>query len=233
MMTRLSGRAAALFVACALLWPATAVAQAQGETIIPVEGLPESEDATQKEDATKDETEPQKAEAAEKTDEEKAKEDKEAAQRRREAQNRAIALANAGALSAGFKRGWQWDLNVDLGIGNELNAGGLPLMARVRSGITRIQDPLFLTLSPTVDISNVTPLAFGLQAELLSIQSGLQVQLGGAVNIEATPSVHAALGWQIFAVEAQAHLTTIDEPTVIIYGKLRIPISWLIIAFSR
>ena len=148
--------------------------------------------------------------------------------------NRAAALAQIqGSGSQGWlERGWRWDGNIDLALGQSAkDKDELAFFGRLRGGITRVQEPVYLTLGAIADLSTATDPAFGLQFETLEMRSALQLQLGGTIDLGGTPTVHAALGWQIFAFEAQFRLD--DEVQTLFFGKLRLPISWFYYALTR
>lgn len=184
--------------------------EGKGSTIIPVEGLP-------------DRGEP----------EEDKKPDPAQEARKKEARQRAVAAAlmGAGGQTGWLKRGWRWDLNLDLALGKNLDAGGETLfLGRARTGATRVMEPAYLTLGATAEINTGAPPAFGLQMELLEMSSAIQLQAGGLIDTGGVPLATAAIGWQLFALEGQLRFD--EETETLLFFKLRVPISWIYYYFT-
>jgi hypothetical protein len=143
------------------------------------------------------------------------------------------------AALGGFEPGERvttWDMNIDGAYGRVFTdpsrgAG----FARVRGGILHIRDSLFFSLGATYEISNIVYATFGIQGEVMHLETGLWLQVGGLLDIDAKPGFMAAVGWSLFGVEFQQR--QYDDPAIggvsALFGKIRIPISVIAQALRR
>src|SRR5882724_9014024 len=79
------------------------------------------------------------------------------------------------------ERVWTWDVNVDGALGKFSSDSGSSRwtgFGRVRAGVMRIHDLLYLSLGPTYEISDRQVATFGLQGEIMHLRSGLWCQGG-------------------------------------------------------
>jgi hypothetical protein len=129
-----------------------------------------------------------------------------------------------------------WDMNIDGAYGRVFSEPGRGAgFARVRGGILHIRDTLFFSLGATYEISNIVYATFGIQGEVMHLETGLWLQVGGLLDIDAKPGFMAAVGWSLFGVEFQQR--EYDDPAIggvsALFGKIRIPISVIAQALRR
>lgn len=129
-----------------------------------------------------------------------------------------------------------WDLNVDAAYGRLFSEPDARWTAfgRVRAGVMYIHDSLYFSLGPTYEISKLQPATFGLQGEVMHIETGLWCQIGALVDIAPHPGFMVAAGWSLFGIEFQAReydTYGIGEAPAV-YGKIRIPIGVIARAFK-
>lgn len=129
-----------------------------------------------------------------------------------------------------------WDLNVDGAYGRLFSEpdGRWTMFGRVRAGVMYIRDSLYFSLGPTYEISKLQTATFGLQGEVMHIETGLWCQLGALVDVAPHPGFMAAAGWSLFGIEFQAReydTYGIGEAPAV-YGKIRIPIGVIARAFK-
>lgn len=123
-----------------------------------------------------------------------------------------------------------WDANIDGALGYSFDAGGrFSGFARARAGVlfvdeSDIQSPAFRALGVTYEFSELTPATFGLQFELLSLNSGAWFQLGAMCDIQPRPGFMLSGGLSLIGVEGQVRWSEEHGAFVAIYGKLRIPL---------
>jgi len=131
-----------------------------------------------------------------------------------------------------------WDLNIDGGVGAAFESDThLTGFGRIRGGLLLIDEsdiasPSFSALGLTYEASDLSPAAFGIQVERMSLSTGLWGQLGAMLDIQPRPGFMAAVGWSLFGAEAQVRWDKApgEGAFFAIYGKLRIPVS--IIAYA-
>ena len=126
------------------------------------------------------------------------------------------------------ERALTWDLNIDGAFGRAFGDVDKPAgFARIRGGILRIREPLFLAVGATYEFSSFTPATFGVQAEAMHLSTGLWIQAGAMIDVQPKPGVMAAVGWSLLGAEIQYR--SYDKyglnDTLAFYGKIRIPIS--------
>jgi hypothetical protein len=129
-----------------------------------------------------------------------------------------------------------WDLNIDGAYGRVFAdpEGRWTMFGRVRAGLMYIRDSLYFSLGPTYEISKLQLATFGLQGEVMHIETGLWCQLGALVDVAPHPGLMVAAGWSLFGVEFQAREYDrygIGEAPAL-YGKIRIPIGVIARAFK-
>lgn len=142
------------------------------------------------------------------------------------------------AIAAGLgpqERATTWDMNLDLGYGRVFSdPGHWSTFGRVRAGVLHVHDTLYFALGATYDVSSLTPATFGVQGEVLHLESGFWFQLGGFVGTPgAHPGAMAAAGVSLIGIEAQARgyddLGTVGA----VYLKVRVPVGIIAYALSR
>jgi hypothetical protein len=122
-----------------------------------------------------------------------------------------------------------WDLNLDLALGPifEDEVPDTVFMGRLRSGVLWIREPHFWSLGPTIEISTMDPIAFGLQGELMHFYTGLWAQLTAFVDIRPRAGFAISAGWSIWGVEAQLRHDPATKDIWSLLFKLRVPIRML------
>ncbi len=144
-----------------------------------------------------------------------------------------------GVIAGNFvprERVLTWDMNLDGGYGRLYSEpdGRWTTFGRVRAGLMYIRDSLYFSLGPTYEISKLQLATFGLQGEVMHIETGLWCQIGALVDIAPHPGFMVAAGWSIFGIEFQAREYDrygIGEAPAV-YGKIRIPIGVIARAFK-
>jgi hypothetical protein len=125
--------------------------------------------------------------------------------------------------------------------GERKNTSGVGFV-KVRGGIMYASWPYIYSIGATFESNNLSPAAWGIQAEVTHIGAGVWLQLGGMVDWKARFAGTASVGWSIFGIEAQ--LRGYKDPLpdaapldfgygVAILGKVRIPIGVILYVLSR
>ncbi|HET9953637.1 MAG TPA: hypothetical protein VFQ61_03995 [Polyangiaceae bacterium] len=141
---------------------------------------------------------------------------------------------DSGAVAPGhFKPAYTtWDANVEGGYGRYFpDKSGLGFV-RGRAGVLFAHDPAYYALGVTYEWSNQAPWAFGVQAEMLRIETGLWAQAGVLIDSNIKAGATLALGWSIFGVEGQVRSFDPEPYGLAVLGKVRIPISFIAMAFK-
>jgi hypothetical protein len=130
---------------------------------------------------------------------------------------------------AGYRRATTWDLNLDGAIGSTLgSAHALTGFGRVRAGVLAIRDANIFALGATYEYSNLQNATFGIQAEYISDNSGMWMQLGALLDTQPRPGAMLAVGYTLLGVEGQVRSYEPTGATFAVYAKLRIPIGFLV-----
>jgi hypothetical protein len=129
-------------------------------------------------------------------------------------------------------RVWTWDLNIEGALGQVFdNENRGSWFVRGRTGVLHVHDDVFLTLGATYDIvklyriGGVDATNIGIQAEVMHLQYGVWLQLGGLVDFTGNGGVDVGAGWSLFGVEYQARNFDTLGPVQSFYGKIRIPVT--------
>lgn len=140
----------------------------------------------------------------------------------------AATVSQAHGPNGWLKREWRWDASVDIGYGKSWESRDpWGLMVGGRLGATFVNQPHYLTAGATFYWSQQLSPTAGLQIEYLSDATAMWVQTGGFSEFDGDLGAMAALGWQIFAVEAQVRSRPADQPAHwAVFGKVRVPVSW-------
>ncbi len=130
------------------------------------------------------------------------------------------------------ERYWDWDLNIEGAAGRLFPDGSKNRwtgFGRIRAGVLHQHDSFFIGLGPTYEISDLQLATFGLQADLVHLESGFWGQVGGLLDTHPHPGFMAAAGYSLLGVEVQGREYNKDgigfAPAV--YLKLRAPIGIL------
>jgi hypothetical protein len=127
-----------------------------------------------------------------------------------------------------------WDLNLDGALGRLLtDPGQWTGFGRVRGGILHIRDSLYFSLGLTYEISDKTAATFGLQGEVMHLESGFWLQVGGLLDIQPKPGVMASVGWSILGFEFQYRNYEDTGPVAALFGKIRIPLRIIFLATEK
>ncbi|MGE5785658.1 MAG: hypothetical protein ACM3ZE_13760 [Myxococcales bacterium] len=124
-----------------------------------------------------------------------------------------------------------WDINLEGAYGRYFPASEGLGFARFRGGLLYSSDPIFYALGLTYEWSNLEVATFGVQAEVMQIETGLWLQLGGLMDAHAHPGAMAAVGWSILGAELQLRKFDPDEYGFAAVAKLRIPVTFIAQAF--
>lgn len=126
-----------------------------------------------------------------------------------------------------------WDLNLEGAFGRFFaDAPTLTGFGRVRAGALFIREPLYLALGLTYEYSNLEKATFGVQGEVLHLDSGFWAQAGAQLDTDGHPGGMLSAGWSLFGVEAQLREYDGRGTGVALYGKLRIPVSIIARVFA-
>jgi hypothetical protein len=126
-----------------------------------------------------------------------------------------------------------WDVNLEGGYGRYFADPAERFgFARARAGLLYSVDPLFYAVGITYDWSNLTAATFGLQAEVMHIESGLWAQAGALLDTQVHPGVMGSVGWSIFGAEIQYRKFDPNNWGPVVVGKLRIPVTFIAKAFE-
>jgi hypothetical protein len=126
-----------------------------------------------------------------------------------------------------------WDLNLEGGYGRYFADPAERFgFARARAGLLYSVDPMFYSVGITYDWSNLAAATFGLQAEVMHIESGLWAQAGGLLDTQVHPGVMGSVGWSIFGAEIQYRKFDPNDWGPVVVGKLRIPVTFIAKAFE-
>ena len=160
-------------------------------------------------------------------------EERQAEARRARARAAAVAIAQAGGPNGWLRREWIMDVNIDLALGQSAKEeGAWAGFGRLRLGVTRVFEPLYLSLGAIGDLNSARDPSFGVQLEALEMISGVQVQLGSSLDTRLTPAALFGLGWEIFGAEGQI-LFEEDQTQYLFFGKIRVPLSLIYYALTR
>ncbi len=134
------------------------------------------------------------------------------------------------------------DLDVSLGGGFFWGGPGRGVaFARVRTGVLFASWPLFVSVGATYELNNLSAATYGLQAEVMLIESGLWAQAGPMVDGHGQFGGMLSVGWSLFGVEAQYRgydevifdRASHDGYGFALLGKIRIPLGFVLYARSR
>lgn len=113
---------------------------------------------------------------------------------------------------------------------------------RVRGGIMHVSWPFMYAVGATYEINNMSPAAWGAQAEILHIGAGIWAQVGASVDYKAQFAGIASVGWSMLGIEAQIRgykdALPFTQPNDFGYGftlvgKIRIPVGFILYVLSR
>ena len=122
-----------------------------------------------------------------------------------------------------------WDVNVDGAFGRYFGdeADKWTGFVRARAGILFVREPLYNAIGFTYEYSSLANATFGIQAEVLHLDSGFWGQLGGLLDTHGNPGVMAAFGFSVLGVEAQYRSYPGLGDGVAVYVKVRAPVGVL------
>jgi hypothetical protein len=150
--------------------------------------------------------------------------------RERKRRSRKIAIRDAAAPGGWLERSWTWDLTFDTGLRLLGESEGWTFQGR--TGVTRIAEPGAYSAGVTGQIdTNGRPLV-GIEIEILSLNLGTFMRIGGATALQGGVRWSAGLGWQLFGIEAAVEPATPEGPRWTGLAELRLPVSWIIRAVS-
>ncbi|MDP6942647.1 MAG: hypothetical protein QF464_00735, partial [Myxococcota bacterium] len=96
----------------------------------------------------------------------------------------------------------------------------------LRGGLLLIREPMFISVGLTAMFDTWQPPAFGVEAELMHLQTGLWMHAGAFIDIEASSGATYGLGWSIYGLETQVRVDTTGETVWTILAKLRVPLRY-------
>jgi hypothetical protein len=132
-----------------------------------------------------------------------------------------------------------WDLNLDGALGHAFEGEGhLSGFGRIRGGLLFINEqdlaaPLLLSAGLTYEASDLSLATIGAQGEVLSLGMGGWLQLGAMFDaVRVRPAFMAALGFSLVGAEVQLRGDEQEGTFWAVYGKLRIPVRVIVMAFE-
>lgn len=142
----------------------------------------------------------------------------------------------AGPDEFPFERLNTWDLNIEGGVGSAINPGRVAGFGRLRGGFLAIRDNVHAMAGLTVEVGNLVPISFGLQAEIMHLEYGVWAQAGVTLDTKPRPGFMAAVGYASFGFEVQYRDMGPQNGSgpyqVAFFGKLRLPIRHIVKAFT-
>jgi hypothetical protein len=134
-----------------------------------------------------------------------------------------------------MERDFTWDANIEGGLGVGLRDGPAQFlgMARIRLGAMLVSAPNFFMLGATYEWQNKSFATFGLQFEYIHLISGLWFQIAPLLDVQhVRPGVSASVGWSLFGAEIQQRAYEGLGPTTALFGKIRVPVGFLVWALT-
>jgi hypothetical protein len=126
-----------------------------------------------------------------------------------------------------------WDVNLEGGYGRYFADPAERFgFGRARAGLLYSVDPMFYAVGITYDWSNLAAATFGLQAEVMHIETGLWAQAGALLDTQVHPGAMGSVGWSIFGAEVQYRKFDPNDWGAVVVGKLRIPVTFIAKAFE-
>jgi hypothetical protein len=127
-----------------------------------------------------------------------------------------------------------WDLNIDGAAGRFLGDDAKWTgFVRARAGALLVREPLYWAIGATYEYSSLVNATFGIQAEVLHLDSGLWAQLGVLLDTNAHQGVMAAVGYSLIGAEVQYRTYDGLGSGLAAYVKLRAPIGVIAYVFGR
>ncbi len=141
----------------------------------------------------------------------------------------AVGEGTAAAQQLGYQKAhWWFTLDVDFAGGGTFRPKSGLYEQRLRIGPNYVAHYRFWSLGATAETFNFSRFAFGLQADLVDIDSGWGAYAGPTVSTGGKFGVTVGLGWSIFHVESQVLFE--DRTNVALFGLLRLPIGHILYA---
>jgi hypothetical protein len=145
----------------------------------------------------------------------------------------AIPAAQKVLLGPVYQRANTWDLNIDGAFGRFFGDDARWTgFVRARAGILFVREPLYNAIGLTYEYSSLSNATFGIQAEILHLDSGFWGQVGGLLDVSGRPGIMAAVGFSLVGIEAQYRSYDGLGDGIAIYAKLRAPIGVLAYVFG-
>jgi hypothetical protein len=127
-----------------------------------------------------------------------------------------------------------WDLNIDGAAGRFLGDDAKWTgFVRARAGALLVREPLYWSIGATYEYSSLANATFGIQAEVLHLDSGLWAQIGVLLDTNAHQGVMAAVGYSLIGAEVQYRTYDGLGSGIAAYVKLRAPIGVIAYVFGR
>jgi hypothetical protein len=142
----------------------------------------------------------------------------------------AVSTATAKRIQLGpvYTKANTWDLNIDGAVGRYFgDEDRWTGFVRARAGVLFVREPLYSAIGFTYEYSSLANATFGIQAEVLHLDSGFWGQVGGLLDTKGNPGVMAAIGFSVIGVEAQYRAYPGLGDGVAIYAKIRVPVGVL------
>ena len=99
-----------------------------------------------------------------------------------------------------------------------------------------IRDSIHAMLGVTAEISNITPLTLGVQAELLHLEWGVWLQAGALLDTKPRPGFMVATGYSILGFEVQYRdfgpQNGAGPYQWALFAKLRVPVRHIVRVFT-
>jgi hypothetical protein len=142
-------------------------------------------------------------------------------------------VAQKVLLGPVYQRANTWDLNIDGAFGRFFGDDAKWTgFVRARAGILFVREPLYNAIGLTYEYSSLSNATFGIQAEILHLDSGFWGQVGGLLDVSGRLGIMAAVGFSLVGIEAQYRSYDGLGDGIAIYAKLRAPIGVLAYVFG-
>ncbi len=93
---------------------------------------------------------------------------------------------------------------------------------------------LLVSVGLTYDYSDLSPATFGIQAEVLPLAAGAWLQVGALLDAaQVRPGFMVSAGLSIFGLEAQLRGHEDHGSFWALYGKIRVPVRVIVMAFEK
>lgn len=129
------------------------------------------------------------------------------------------------------------DFDIQLGVGHQWEGQGHTYgMTRFRTGVLWVPSyPWVLSFGVTSEINSWPTVAWGGQAEVLHVASGIWGRGGGALDYQARPHFNVGVGWSLFGAELSSMSPGPYDTHqgIAAMATIRIPIGMLVYVLNK